>query len=279
MDPALADLLEVLQLRARADGRYEAHHVRLEGLRTVFGGQLLAQIVIAAGHSIPDKSVKSVQAVFVSGASLDEPAILDVETMHSGRLYSSTTVSVRQGDRLCARALVLLDRADVELARHTDPMPAVDGPGAATRLSRGMGGAEMWVVGDVDLDDATATGAPELAVWVRFDGAPEDDTLSRALLAFASEPYFFGTALRPHAGLSQAMAYRGVIPSVLTHSLYFHAPYSPSRWLLFRLRSPHMGRGRIYGYGAAFTEDGDFVASINQENQLRPTRENAPAAT
>ncbi|HUZ11215.1 MAG TPA: acyl-CoA thioesterase domain-containing protein [Acidimicrobiales bacterium] len=274
MDPELA---AALRLQKLPDGRYRGTHAGGGGGRVVFGGQLLAQIVMAAADAAPDKSVKSVQVIFVRGASLDEPVTLEAELMHAGRLYTSATVSVRQGARLCVRALVLLDRADVELARHGPAMPAVGGPDASSRAVRTTGGAEMRIVGDVDLDDPAATGPPELAVWVRFDAVPSGDAISRALLAFACEPFFFGTSLRPHQGLSQASAYRQLIPAVLTHSLFFHAPFSASDWLLLDLTSPHVGRGRIYGYGSVFTVDGVFVASINQENQLRPIRE-GPAA-
>jgi acyl-CoA thioesterase II len=275
MHPDLVELVDVLRLEQLADGRYEAHHARLAGVPVVFGGQLLAQMIMAAADAVPDMSVKSVQVIFVRGASLDEPVTLEVEVMHSGRLYSSATVSVRQGERLCVRALVLLDRADVELARHAAPMPEVPGPDRSFHPIRALGGAEVRVVGDVDLNDP-ATGPPQLSVWVRFDGAPAGAALSQALLAFACEPYFFGTALRPHVGLSQALAYREVIPGVITHSLFFHAPFPASDWLLLELESPHLGRGRIYGRGSVFTIDGELVASINQENQLRPLNGAAP---
>ncbi len=174
MDPELA---AALRLQKLPDGRYRGTHAGGGGGRVVFGGQLLAQIVMAAADAAPDKSVKSVQVIFVRGASLDEPVTLEAELMHAGRLYTSATVSVRQGARLCVRALVLLDRADVELARHGPAMPAVGGPDASSRAVRTTGGAEMRIVGDVDLDDPAATGPPELAVWVRFDAVPSGDAI------------------------------------------------------------------------------------------------------
>jgi acyl-CoA thioesterase len=270
MHPELDELIGILQVRRLDDRRFEGNHATSIGGRVVFGGQLLAQMVMAAAGSVPDKSVKSLQAVFVRAASLERPVFLDVEVMHSGRLYSSTTVSVHQDDRLCARALVLLDTADVELARHAAPFPELGGPDSAGPLQPARGGAELRVVGGVDLNDPDDVGPPELAVWTRFPDAPVDDAINRALLAFASEPLFFAAALRPHAGLSQASVYSEIIPAVITHSIYFHAPIRASSWMLLQLTSPHVGRGRIYGYGSVFDVDGQLVASANQENQLRP---------
>jgi len=271
MHPDLDELVDTLHIQRLDDQRFTGGHATSIGGRVVFGGQLLAQMIMAAAGSVPDKTVKSLQAVFVRSASPEHPVTFDVEVMHSGRLYASTTVSVSQGDRLCARALVLLDAADVELARHAAPFPDVGGPDSAGPLRPGLGGAEMRFVGGVNLDDPDDVGPPELDVWTRFRGAPDDDALNRALLAFATEPLFFAASLRPHAGLRQAAVYSEVIPAVITHSVYFHAPVRASEWMLLHLTSPHLGRGRIYGHGSVFDVDRQLVASANQENQLRPS--------
>jgi acyl-CoA thioesterase len=269
MNQALDELCAVLALRATGEGRFVGDSVRIGEMRAVFGGQLLAQMVVAADRTVSEKSVKSLHAVFVRPAALDTPLAFEVETMHSGRLYSSVTVTISQGGRLCARALVLLDVADEELAAHSSPAPEAVHPDQGGVRSP-WGAAEVCIVGDVDLDDLAASGPPELLVWTRFAGAPLGDGLNRALLAYASEPHFFGAALRPHAGLSQRLANTRIVPAVITHSVTFHAPASAAEWLLLHVTSPHLGRGRIYGQASIFNEAGVFVASVAQENQLRP---------
>jgi acyl-CoA thioesterase-2 len=269
MNRALEELCAALDLQTISVGRLVGHSVPLGNMRGVFGGQLLAQMIVAADRTVPDKTVKSLHVVFVRPAGLEAPLSFDVEVMHSGRLYSSATVNVSQGDRLCGRALVLLDSPDVELAAHTSSPPEAAHPDEGG--SRSMwGAAEVCVVGDVDLDELAASGPPELLLWVRFEGAPLDDGLNRGLLAYASEPYFFGAALRPHAGLSQVLAGTRLVPAVITHSVTFHGPVSAADWLLLDIASPHLGRGRIYGKASVFSEAGEFVASVSQENQLRP---------
>jgi acyl-CoA thioesterase II len=272
MDPALRELCDALTLRPAGEGRYTGHSVQLEGLRAAYGGQLLAQMVVAADHAVPEKTVKSLHATFVRPAAMDAPLSFDVEVMHAGRLYASTTVTIFQGDVLCARALVLLDAADEELAAHSLPAPEIEPPPAATPNRQSRWGGETCVVGDVDLDDLAAAGPPELYVWARFAGVPCGDGLHRALLAYASEPHFFGTALRPHAGLSQAVTYTKIIPAVITHGVTFHGPVRADEWMLLHVTSPHLGRGRIYGHAEVFDQSGGLVASVVQENQLRPVR-------
>jgi acyl-CoA thioesterase len=269
MNLALEELCAALTLRPTGEGRFAGHSVKFGELSSVFGGQLLAQVVMAADRTVPDKTVKSMHVVFVRPATLDAPLSFEVDLMHSGRLYSSATVSVLQRGRLCARALVLLDTADEELAAHSSPPPRAAHPAQGGVRSM-WGAAEICIVGDVDLNDLSASGPPELQVWVRFDGAPGDDGCNRALLAYASEPYFFGAALRPHAGLSQSLANTRIVPAVITHSVTFHTAPAAAEWLLLDITSPHVGRGRIYGHASVFSETGAFVASVSQENQLRP---------
>ncbi|HEY3941957.1 MAG TPA: acyl-CoA thioesterase domain-containing protein [Acidimicrobiales bacterium] len=270
----VGSLVEVLRLEPQGDGRFVArNHPGSGGGRVVFGGQILAQMVAAAAQAVPDKAVKSLHAIFVRGGELAEPLGISVEVHHQGRLYASATVTVGQAAGLCARALVLLDAADVELARHAEPMPAVDPPPEARAGDadpRTVG--EQQIAGGVDLSEEGENGPPELLAWRRFPGAPDEPAISQALLAYASEPLLFGAALRPHAGLSPAMSYREVIPAVITHSVTYHDQFSAADWMLLSVRSPHLGRGRIFGTGDVFSQDGRLIASFTQENQLRPIR-------
>jgi acyl-CoA thioesterase-2 len=270
MDPALTELLDVLNPRQTGPGRFDASSAALGGRRVVFGGQILAQMVVVASRTVPDLTVKSLHALFVRAATFSQPLQFDVDVHHTGRLYASATVSVSQGDRLCARALILSDRADVELARHAPEMPGAPGPETLGPVETIGGGLEVRLVGDVDLGDPDAVGPPELRAWARFPGAPADDALSRGLIAYATEPFFWGTALRPHRGLGSALAFVTVTPAVITHSVTFHEAIDVSTWFLLDLTSPYMGRGRIYGHGSVYALDGTLAASVSQENQLRP---------
>lgn len=269
----LSELVDVLHLDRVAERSFLGRHLTAAGGgRVVFGGQLLAQTVMAASAAVPDKAVKSLHAVFLKGADLQEPVEISVDVLRAGSAFASTSVSVRQGGTRCVEALVLLDVAGEELARHASPMPPVVGPELATPLHGPGGVEEVRVVGGVDLGDRAATGPAELRLWTRFAGAPDEEPIGRALLAYASEPFFFGTALRPHDGFSQAMAYRELFPAVVTHTVTYHDSWPPSSWLLHDLAVPHLGRGRIFGSSSVFASDGRLVASVTQENQLRPIR-------
>jgi acyl-CoA thioesterase II len=145
----------------------------------------------------------------------------------------------------------------------------VDGPSAAAPSTHGGDWWEIRTVGAVDLSDPDAVGPAELFVWTRFPGAPDDLTTSRALLAYATDGFLIGTAMRPHPGVGQALAHTAISTSVITHTLTFHEPFDAGQWLLLAQESPYAGRGRSYGRGTVFTEDGRLVASFVQENMIR----------
>ncbi len=165
----------------------------------VFGGQLLAQSVMAGLAGQEGKSVKTIHTVFARGASPEAPLDVAVDRMHSGRSVASSTVTISQGDRLCTRSLVLLSAAEDDVIRHADrpslPSRPEDDDGAVRRA----GAWEICVVGGVDLNDPEQVGPPELDVWVRFAGAPEEAGTDQALVAYSTDGFLIGTAMRPHA--------------------------------------------------------------------------------
>ena len=80
------------------------------------------------------------------------------------------------------------------------------------------------MVGEVDISDPAAVGPPELFVWVRFPGAEAQGVVGQALLAYATDGFLIGTAMRPHEGVGQALSHVSISTSVLSHTLTFHEP-------------------------------------------------------
>jgi acyl-CoA thioesterase len=264
----MTELADMLNLRRTGDGQYAADN--LPGpAPVVFGGQILAQAVVAASQSVPDKQLKNLHTVFARGGAPDQPLEFDVRPLQNGRTFASLTIVVRQGDRLCAQSTALLHEPEPDLIRYGSSVPDVPLP----RLTTARSGSHEWwevrIVDDVDLYDPEAVGPPQLDVWSRFVGAPDEAYASQALLAFASDGFLIATAMRPHKGIGQSMSHRTISTSVVSQTLSFHEPFRADEWLLLHHDSPYAGRGRSFGRADVFTEDGRLVASYAQENLIR----------
>ena len=164
---------------------------------------------------------------------------------------------------------MLLTADEPDFIRHGDTAPPVPDPSESRSLSH-IGGWEIRIVGDVDISDPDLVGPPTLDVWTRFAKAPDDPGVDEALLAFASDGFLIGTAMRPHAGVGQAQAHVTLSTGVLSHTLTFHEPFSADEWLLLSHRSPYAGHGRSYGQASVFRHDGALVASFVQDAMIRP---------
>ena len=257
-------LVGALALEPTGPGLYRATNVEA-GHGVVFGGQLLAQSLIAAlaGHGA--KRAKTLHTVFARAASPDAPLDITVDPMHAGRAFASSTVTISQGDRLCTRSIVLLTADEPDFIRHAD-----HGPAWAPPDTEPGGEWQVQIVGDVDIADPDLVGPPELDVWTRFPGAPDDPAIAQALLAFATDGFLIGTAMRPHPGVGQSQAHRSLTTGVVSHTVTFHEPFTAADWLLLAHRSPHAGHGRSYGRADVFTPAGDLVASFVQDALIRP---------
>ncbi len=260
--------LEALSLEPVGTDRYRAGNLRSDH-NVVFGGQLLAQSVTAGLAGQEGKSVKTIHTVFARGASPEAPLDVAVDRMHSGRSVASSTVTISQGDQLCTRSLVLLSAAEDDVIRHADRPSLPSSPEDDDGAIRRAGAWEICVVGGVDLNDPEQVGPPELDVWVRFVGAPEDAGTDQALVAYSTDGFLIGTAMRPHAGVGQAQAHKTLSTGVLSHTLTFHEPFPASEWHLLSHWSPYAGHGRSYGRGDIFRTDGQLVASFVQDALIR----------
>jgi acyl-CoA thioesterase II len=255
-------LEEVGSDRYRADSLSATHGV-------VFGGQLLAQSIMAGLVGQEGKAVKTIHTIFARGASPEAPLDIVVDRMHSGRSVASSTVTISQGETLVTRSLILLSAQEPDVIRHADTPRSAAGPDEAGGTVRGEGAWEILIVGDVDLSDPELVGPPELDAWVRFVDAPDDPATDQALVAYSTDGFLIGTAMRPHAGVGQAQAHRTLSTGVLSHTLTFHERCPAAEWHLLQQGSSYAGHGRSYGQGHIFRRDGQLAASFVQDAMIR----------
>ena len=238
MNPA-PELVEMLDLRSTGEQQYEAHN--LPGPSpVVFGGQILAQAVSAAYRAVPDKELKNLHTVFARGGAPDQPLEFDVKVLQQGRAFASLTIVVRQGDRLCAESTALLHEPEPDLIRYQSTFPDVVAPRETAARPGSHDWWEVRIVDDVDLYDPDAIGPPDLDVWSRFIGVPDEPFASQALLA-SHRTDFSSTAMRSLTGRRVVHVAPTISTTVVAQTLSFHEPFRADEWLLLHHESPYAG--------------------------------------
>jgi acyl-CoA thioesterase len=272
----LTTLPEVLRLERIDDHRFALPDWGDGTARdVVFGGQILAQMIVAS--SLADasgaKEVKSVQCIFARAASFGAPLELQIEPMHAGRTFASDTVTLWQGDRLCARALLLLHADEPDLLHHGPAMPDVPGPlESPDGSSHGLvfPGAEVRVVGAVNpWDPDEPVGPAEMFVWTRYPGAPASVAANQAIVSWATDGYLIGASMRPYPEVNEYQAHRSISTGVVGHTLHFHNRLDARDWLLLAHDVTWAGRGVIHGRALVFDQAGTLVASFTQDAMVR----------
>lgn len=259
-----------LNLEQVDSGRFRGRN-HPTGTGVVHGGPLMGQMLVAAARTVIGKQVKSFHAVLARMVKPDLANDLAVDVAHSGRVFASASVDLKQEDRVAARALLLFHAEEPDLIHHASSMPRVPAPDDCPRADYDQQTipGEVRPVPGQDVMDPDALGPPQYAIWFRCPQAPDDLILQQALLIPPSVMYLIGAAVRAHRGLGLSMAHRTVDTGVITHTMTYHRPAPVRDWLLYAAESTFAGGGRSYGRGEVFTRDGELVASFQQENIIR----------
>jgi acyl-CoA thioesterase-2 len=244
----------------------------------VDGSQLLGQSIVASRRMQPERIVKSAHMIFSRPVLAPEPIELSVETSHAGRSFASMLVTVQQAGRLCARAILLLDKDEPDCIRHAAPIPRSGDPASGVVYDALVAGREVRIVDGGDYADPALTGPAQLDVWVRYASSPEDPAIRQALLAQFCGRHTIGTAMRPHADYGEGNAHRTLSTGVLSLSVHFHEDHALDDWLLYSHDALHAGRGLCDGKGRVFHRDGPLLASFELEGVIKPLSEQALAA-
>jgi acyl-CoA thioesterase len=239
----------------------------VEGRDVVFGGQHLAQMLMAAERVNGGKDVKSIHAIFARVGTYTQPIELVVDEMQGGRTWASHTITAMQGGRLLARSIVLSSIDDPDLMRHSLAMPAAKPPGGAPLTTLAFMDVETTDAGPAD----QSGGVPRHQYWHRYKKGPlKSLAANQAILAWASNGQIIGLGVKAHPDeVDLKQAHRSISTGVIAQTVHFHERFDIGSWLLICEESSYAGRGRVYGQGSVFTEDGKLVATYSQDSMAR----------
>jgi acyl-CoA thioesterase II len=268
-------LLDLFDVRPDADGRFLAETgIAAEDERQVVEGtQVVAQAIVAVAKRFPDKSVRSVHAVFARAVMVGAgPVELDIDVVTEGRSTATAVVAAKQNGKRCIAITVLADIPTGDVIRHHLPRPQVTGPADANVSQMPMTGRELRLVDIVDVNSPDEVGPPELYAWLHYDPIPTRDDLAKALIAYFTGHLGISTTMRAHEGIGTAQSHLTVATAPMTVTVSFHEPVRWDGWLLYSHESTQVGAGMSYVRGTVHTEEGELIASFSQDALIRPFR-------
>ena len=160
--------------------------------------------------------------VFSRAALFDEPHEVIVDVLRAGRSFSTVEARISQADKLRATGLLLLDSGADDTIRGSAEAPDVPGPDQCPRLDQGVTGREFRVVDGAYRRRPDETGPPEIQTWARFRDAPADPCLHAALLAQSTTHWTIAAAMRPHEGVTEALAHVTLSTGIMATTIAFH---------------------------------------------------------
>jgi acyl-CoA thioesterase-2 len=277
------DLVELLALEPIEVNIYRGMN-RDIGSGRVFGGQVLAQALVAAQRTVPeDRVAHSMHGYFILPGDLASPIVYFVDVLRDGKSFATRRVTAIQHGRAIFNMSASFQKVEEGL-EHQSEMPDVPGPDSVRseletlremvdRIPEKLRGVltqdrpiDFRPIEPVDPFEPVPRAAMR-HTWLRSVGGLSDERLvHQAILAYASDYGLLGTALQPH-GISYRQP--DVQVATLDHAVWFHRPFRIDEWLLYVTDSPVTAGARGFARGSVFTREGVLVASVAQEGLTR----------
>jgi acyl-CoA thioesterase-2 len=274
--------LDLTDTHARTNEEIFIGQSQWSALGRVFGGQVLAQSLVAAQRTIgEDRFVHSLHAYFLRPGDTALPITFSVERIHDGRSFSTRRTQAYQSGLPILSMIASFQTLDRGL-EHQVEMPAdLPQPEDLPSAAEALGGvdapiAKQWAIGrpfdmrHVPSPVYLSVDGPHVAhqaIWFRSLGQlPDDPNLHRAALAYASDYSILEPIFRRHG---VAWATPGLKAASLDHAMWFHRFGRVDEWMLYVQESPNATGGRGLSLGRIFSRDGLLLASIAQEGMVR----------
>lgn len=258
----------------------------------IFGGQVLAQAIMAAAHTLKDdKPCHSLHGYFLRGGDINQPVIYQVRRLRDGRSLSAREVTAIQYKQVPDEAPIeqvifsmIASFSPIEEGlEYQESMPVYPPPEDLPSeqelkdehvgkvpdalKSRFMRRRHVEIKPVKPRDPIHPTPMkPKQANWIRIQQLGNQPVaIQQALLAFSSDFYLVGTGLMSH-GVSFITS--GLQAASIDHSMHFHRPFDLNDWLLYDMWSDTTSSSKGLNHGQ-FWQDGRLVATVQQEGLMR----------
>ncbi len=285
MGETLQGLLELLDLEEIDLNIYRGRNERAQRER-LFGGQVAAQALAAAGRTVTGRVAHSLHAYFLRPGDPRVPVLYTVDRIRDGQSFTTRRVVAIQRGQAIFNMSVSFQVIESGYQHQQLEMPSAPEPESLPSWGERAEQAKhllpkdsfTWVRDDrpIDLRHVEAPtflgGAARRGgnlVWFRATSAlPDDPFLHQCVVAYASDMSLLDTVVLPH-GRSGPLG--PVMMASLDHAIWFHHAMRADEWLLYQQDSPAAAGARGFARGSIFTRKGLLAASVAQEGLMRPT--------
>lgn len=282
MGNVMQEVLDLLDLEQIEAGIFRGPSRNIVG-KNVFGGQVLAQALMAAGRTIEGRLAHSFHAYFLRAGDTTAPMVFQVENLRDGKSFATRYVKVIQHGAVIFTMMASFAVPEEGL-EHQMEMPEVDGPDgipSETELRERIAPMIPEKVRNAFTRERPIEIRPINPVnpfapqkqeavrrhWMRAQNRlPDDPFLHQCILAFASDFALMGTAMLPH-GVS--FMQNNMQAASLDHGMWFHRDFRIDEWLLYDMDGPNASASRGMNFGRIFAQDGKLVATVAQEGLMR----------
>jgi acyl-CoA thioesterase-2 len=276
-----------LRIERVGDLLFRADAARAGKQHRVFGGQLMAQALLASGRTVaPGLGPHLLHARFLRPGDPDQDLDYHIAPFTDRGSFAHRRVVARQGETQVLDLTASFHRAE-NGPEHQFPPRTEDDPGdlPTFRDLAASGGDEStrrwwarlsrWLPVEVRapmvpgrwLPPPGGEIVPRQQVWLRGDGELGQDPLAHAAAAAYASDLFLLTAGMMRHGLRHDDD--GVLAVTLNHTMWFHRAFRADQWWRYDQEGVWSGAGRLLCRGQMFDPSGRLVATAMQEGLLR----------
>lgn len=266
-----------------------------EGVRSVFGGFLVAQAVSAASTTVPDGfRLYSSQSSFLAPANGDDKVTYRVDRTADGRSYCTRVVRATQGEACVYAAIISfqknISRPAGNVLRYGTPMPDLEGTGPDDISAVAIQEMQNSTIDrsaplmQLSAEDRPLDWRPlgmEISddpsqFWIRgFVRSPplstDDPLVHLAAFAYMSDEFSFGPALLANPKAAGKGMRNVAMGASLTHNVSFHDPRARvDEWTVLERKTSWGGESRVHVSQRMWNmKTGKLVMSGTQEALIR----------
>ncbi|CAH8564079.1 unnamed protein product [Heterobilharzia americana] len=288
---------KLLDTQLESGGVFRGERVFSPNPRTIYGGELMAQALMAASKTVPDGyRPNSLHCYFHDRSSVVEPNNYHVTKLRDGRSFCHRLVEafpVNKTDVITPyfRMDCSFKTPEKDPASFLSTMPSVPSVEETQDFNTYLKSLDLENLSPVSQSrikqfrnfDAnspieTRFCEPEYVLglksnvggrlhsWMRLKEAPSVSLHSYrdAMLAYLSDALLLWVALTEPHHVQYLVT--------LNQSIWFHNPEicpEPNEWILFETRANYVGGALTLSYGEIWNKDGHLLASMAQQGLMR----------